>query len=630
MPVHEHILDLHQKRAANSLARLVEAFDAGELRHEADLLERFYVEFTGLYNNLTEPLITPETMKVGDLLRVSAIRRPLQQLDEDLASSFEQLGRLTGAVIATSNVTTVERAGLDNLLASAQDKVSAAWAWASNSNPVLQWQSETFKTTNNVDRPATTAWVDTKLGVATLGIVGESPLSDRVSRVSIQHVGPGSRHVDGLPGNWLELASGGSNAGISEVSEPVAPQFVGEIYDSSNPAAMFDGDPQSWFEWEKYLVPKTQKLTSRGSAWVVADATSGEVKDVFGSSGVTRDFGWQFVVHWPGGDQEDDTKHWVVIPTEFNGDPSNIDPNHALSMTMEVEFDSPQELSWLELLPYFPRGSLYYSVKSIQVSPDGANDWKELVKTPIVLNTNIRQPIDNEASGIPVKDYSGTAVVTCPVTRVKAVRITLEQLVPYETAIAHKYYLKKSLVTDTDAKWWGGSSTKTYWEEARTETPKLISQSKSNSGFLGMWRSGLTKEDKSVSTYFDFFRAYRYCIGIRDLGLLKRIYSTTSKFVSRPLIFDKKVTSASLVVSERIPDEWDSSKSWITYEISHDGVTWQRVLPINTDGSAGAAVNFPATTRLYVRATMSRPEDRPTETPVLEYYAVQAIPEGAI
>lgn len=631
MPVHDHILNIPQKRASNALQRLLDAYTSGELATEPDLLRRLTDEFATLYAGLSEPTITPEPMRVGELLRVSAIKRPMEQLDEDLELAYEQLERLKDAVTATANLCTAERAGLEELLAYARDRIIEAKAWSSDSDPTFLWASDTMKTMSKID-PQTSARVDNRLGIVTLAVTGEVPLSDKVSLVNIKHTDPTTKCVDALPGNWLEVATDAGRQVMSEMVEPVAPTFTRDsLKDSSNPANMFDGDPATWFEWERYIVPNIQLLTPRGTAWVVSSATSGEKKQVFGEDGITCDYGWEYKIHWPGSDDTEDSLHWVVSPTDYSGETQKGPAELAVTLQMEVQFESPQPLSWIEVLPYFSRGDMQsYTIKSIQVSPDGVGKWTELIKTPLTLNVDIDQPVDAVREGLPVKNYTGTAVVPCPISEVKSLRFEFYQDIPYPTVIGHKYYLKTTVTQKKKSSWFGlKTSSSTTSKKYRVPTDVMNPVQSGGRKLLG-WGSSTTITDTDMETFYDLLRAYRYSIGIADLGLFRREYSQTSRFVSRPHIFEKPVTAASIIVSEFIPEGWDSTKSWIMYEISHDGTTWQRVSPQNTEATDSAVVHFPATQRLYLRATLERPSDRPTESPAIEYYAIKAIPEGAV
>jgi hypothetical protein len=640
--IHEHILNLPEKRAQQALTRLVGAYQRGELAHESDLLSQLTSEYTSLFTGLTDPSIAPIDMR-GDLPRVSAVRRPLEQLDSDLETCFEQLSRLRNAVANASNITVAEKSGIEQLLSRARDRIIEAKSWASESDSEFLWVNDTLKTTNRVDA-SSSARIDTTLGIATLAIGGESPLSERVASVTVQHVSAETKEVDGLPGNWLELAGDAGSKVVQEVANPVAVTFTGNTYkDSANPASMFDGDPSSWFEWEKYMVPAQQKLvhpTPTAEAWVIPAGTAGQDTNVFGPNGVTKDFGWEYAVNWPADDvSTPPAPHWivtpatvlpsgVVVPADYKAQKNGDSP---FTLQMEVQFDSQQELSWIELLPYIPpnAGDFAYRLESLYVSPDGVNEWVNLIQTPLELNPAFDQPIDTTRTGLPVKDYRGTAVVPCNVPRVKAIRILLTQDAPYSTDIGHKFFVKTTVTNTQRSSWFGlSSSSSTNTAYTRVATPALSPETNSGRTFVG-WGKRVTVTDTDVSTYYDILRAYRYCIGVRDLGLFKRQYEKSSRLVTKPLVFEKNVTAASLLVSEIVPEMWSTSQRWISYEISHDGSTWQPIVPQNTDGTTDGVIRFPATRKLFLRVTFNRPDDRSTETPILEYYAIKAIPESA-
>lgn len=297
MSVHQHILNIHERKSRYALDRLIEAYNRGDISHEADLLSSVTGEYQSFYHNLAMPAITPEPLVVDNLLFVSSIKTPMIQLDEDLLISYEQLERLSEATKMIANLCSTESLGLSELINEASAAVSAVKLWASDSDPDYNWGGDTFTDLSKTDKAHTSSRVATGLGILTLPVADEIPLYSNISRIAITHPST-ETYAYGMPGNSLEVSNVGWNRNPEEVAEPVNPTFTGAVEsDSSNPAAMFDSDTNTWFEWEKYLLPVTQKCMMAGSAYVAAP--DGELVDVIGPNGVTENYGFEYTLKWP-------------------------------------------------------------------------------------------------------------------------------------------------------------------------------------------------------------------------------------------------------------------------------------------------------------------------------------------
>lgn len=650
---HEHILNIHERKAQDALTRIADLFNSGDISFEADLLQGITQEYVQFFNNLAKPTITPEPLVKDSLLYVSAIRNPMVQLDNDLNVSYAQLSRLVSAAKMMSNICSTERSGLASLMEEAYASVDGARLWASDSDTNFMWSSDTFKTIQKINYPASTARIATDSGVVTLAVESEETLLPKIANVVIAHSGLQEKYANGLPGNSLEVKNIGWSANPEQIKEPISPVFTGTTYqDSANPYNMFDSEHNTWFEWEKYLVPAAQSTVSAGSA-VVAGQGGARVP-VIGPTSQLKDYGWYHTVRWPDADGTE-SRHWIITPW---GSPEISPSGEDVGLTLElhVDFTDAQELSWLELTPYLAtsadnRSSQPAKLMSVLVSPNGSDGWVQLVKRPdgIYMTPDLRQPINYSDVGIPVKDHKGIAVLPCPIRQVKSIKIQLAQDTPYKTKIGHQFFIKKSKVDQRSGGLLGIGESKKLWEmytrvpnEGLNTFPTSIKK-KLNLGIMTgfavsptpaagllfglLSRNKTTVTDIEVKSYYDILEAYRYCIGIRELGLYKRVYSETGTLLSKAHTFKTPVRTATLVVSEQIPDGWDRQTDWVTYQLSPDGTTWYDTVPQNTGGTESTVVRFDTPTKtVFTRITLRRPENRPTESPIINYYAIKALP----
>lgn len=602
-------------KAKFALSDLMDSYNKGEITAKSDLAAKCIEAIDTLYSSLSSPALTVEENRRGEVLRKEMLTLPLSAIDSDLSLLFNELASI---IEMSSTMQNLISAGIDDVKTSV-DEVSALFIDSEGlkDSGNLLWFSDTLKTTAKIDTIRTTARIDTNSGVATLAVSGEINLSDSINSITVTHVND-TEYAQGLPGNSLEVKGPAVPSGtLGVMTETEIPDFIGDSQGvTSDPDAVRDSSIDTWFEWEKYLVPKEQGLTARGTSWQYMGEGTGVAKKVFGSDGVTLDLGWKYTVKWP-----DDTATpnplWIVTPID------TVLENH--SLVMDIELNDKQDISWIEFSPFLSGVSLdVFSLDSLAVSEDGAK-WTELMGKSVTLNPSIDMPVDVVKYGLAVKDYSGMAVIPCTTGSFKYIRLKMSQAAPYKTIIGHKYYLK-TVVTTTKKKSLFGlinkTSTKTSY--VRTESTELAEEKQSGQYILGFGKKK-TISETALDTCYDTFMAYRFCIGIRELKLLGRTYTETSVIYTKPIVFTIPVCAAGIVASEVIPQSFGSG-DWIKYEISTDGTNWSEAVPQGSASGTDGVVQFDPTNIIYLRISLSRPAELTSETPVINYYAVKAVP----
>lgn len=638
MSTTEQILNTHELRAQNAIVRLSEEFNTGNLSLESDILERVTQEYISLFNSLGKPRITPREMNKGDLLRLSSILYPLVELDEDLDIGYSQVDNIRSSIKNISNLCAIEREALGEQLSEVQTKTKLFQLWTPDTNEDIQWSGDTFNNTARIDEASSTAWHNAQLGAVSLKPISSIDLNNVISNVKVYPTFTDSTHPEGMPGNTLEIAGTGYKDNPDLGAEPTNPIMMGDTYkDSSNPKNIVDNDSTTWFEWEKYMLPATQRLSLVGYALVPGGTTIYRIigEDAFSTdsggspehldlANSTNNYGWRAYFQWPNSADQDQIPYWVVHPWAKTDTPPN--ENNKLTLTFSIELASQQDINWISLTPYMAGitgatvdWELLESVTAIYGDEDKS---KELLTQSLKLNSNIQIPIDKD-SGIPVKNVAGVAVIPCNVENVKRLIFKVSQPHYYETKIAHAFYIKE---TKYESTFWRGLSKchRSSISYTRVANPINNDPIRNNvKGLLGLGGNE-TWTDLSITKYYDIFKAYRYCIGIRDITLSQREYESTGMIQSIAHYFEKEVSAVSLITGEIIPEDWPQS-NWISYQISHDNQTWKNIVPQKSDID-NSMVEFPATKTVYLRAYLTRPANRPNETPCLTYYAIKAIP----
>jgi len=666
-------MSLTTDRAKTTLSDIVTRFNMGELTIENQLLGYIASQCADFCDNLGKPTLEAENMIKGSLLRIDYLRKPMEKLDYDLGVGYSEVDDLRVSVKGLINLCAIERKGLQNLADNVNSKVDRLQLWVSDSDPTYQWVGDSFTTDNLIDSSNTNAHIEVSKGYAQLASVSSEALGSHIVNISIDKHFTSDEVPEGLPGNNFEVLNRDFEkdekfeSTSEEINSPIIPNYAKSAYkDSSDIRNINDGDATTWFEWEKYIVPVVQKVVSR-SGYVANDSgrekailtlnpgdkdksTETTAKNYGSGEGstiarpeytITRDYGWKSSIMYP--DNTTPIGPYRCVHTCL-GDPKN----QKLTLTFTIELDTDIDVTWMELLPYLPNG-LPFTLDSVKVRGSESTSWKELIKTPIILNKDLNMP----SGDIPVKTSNGIAVIPCNETA-KFIKVSMTQDKSYDTKIAHKFYRKETQVNESASLTnWEADTSINYERVSDAEVAKLTSTDKSGGesamavagavigaitggfigGFMGLSTGSsigkavfgeTTKTVLGVRELYDIFRAYRFAMGVRDFSMYRKTYTQTSIIQSAPLYFGKEVKAVSLIVGELIPDGWGVGK-WIKYEVSTNASDWKEIIPQINDLEK-SVVEIESSSVIYFRATLSRPSDKNTQSPTLTYYAIKGLP----
>lgn len=683
------LLTMESAKAKLALDSLIAQFEAGEISTESELLDKVNKTYVDLYTGVTEPFITPR--EIGTLVpRYSALRDPLVELEKDFELSREQLAKLKTGAEALVMQQTQEIKGLQELFTQATRQMVDLQAIDENAGT---WKTDTFTSLVGIDTGLTTADVNTSSGIVTLRVESMLSIRDQIAGVTVDHVDVpaelpktqsqastrGSSEVDGLPGNPIEIeTTTQAVSNITEVAqatipEPTSLKYVGDSHpERANLVSLFDESNSTWFEWGAYVVPNNQYLKKQGSAYVACEPSQGKLMKVFGIDGVTEDLGWKFNIPWPGTTEV--SERFIVSPWYLSDT-----PRCQLSMTMTIRFSSPLPLSWVEILPEIIKNSNVQLIAA-SASADGSTGWTDILKRreTLVLNDKLDQSITATDAGITSKDISGSAILQCSMPKVSAIKLHFVQDTAYEMLVGHRYALEQYDVSITansrgvwDTHWYSAGKvsirkgilteyiattngrldfTRNLPEHEYHSSRKVPHRWASDAekrefgGYTFMkteaanvlWSTGIASlysfsEPEETANLYDIFKAYRYSIAIKNIGMYTRQYSKTGALTTKAHLFASPITAVTMTALDTVPEDWSADKQWITYQVSHDGNTWFDIQPNRTGTSPGTTVYFPAPTRsVRIRILIERPDDRPRETPVIEYYALQGLTQDLI
>jgi hypothetical protein len=323
---------------------------------------------------------------------------------------------------------------------------------------------------------------------------------------------------------------------------------------------------------------------------------------------------------------------------------SGAETGDTLRLKLVVDLKDVYDINWITLNPYNPpQSSGKLVVNSIKTSEDGLT-YISLYSDRLVLNSELNQvPQTYRIDEIIVDDYvpnkfAGQGVWSFETRPARYVEFILEQPESYHTTIGHTSYFLNN----------------------QSRIPENSAGSDTINGPPGEYLTGDTKVTKVVEA----LDGWRYCIGIRDIGIYSYTYKPKGEVITKSFTTQKPIERVSLHVNEKIPPtfltEIKKANTWINYFISLDGYEWHPISPYHRRpvgdetqrtqvGSTDAPIfppkiyeinstSIPETrqdiyksyvttskpaTSVQLKMVLNRPEGLDTLTPLVEDYAIK-------
>ena len=595
-----NIFNIVSQRARRALEELETRLQTGSISTRIDLLAHLVETVSKFARGVRTPSMEVPDMKRDELLIREYLTEPILQANDDVEVANSQIDLLRESTRQIFNVCQSEKLGLSERLSELTSLVDTFRLWVSDSDPSFVWAGDSFNDTTKVDM-SSTVLVETVGGTVTLKPEASATLSDRVISLTIDK----TISAGGLPGNNLEIRQPGREALTGDRPEPRPILFSESQPRKDSVASILDGDPGTWFEWERNYITTPQPTIRAGKA-IVYDA-AGKL-----NRKIRRLNNWNCFIRWPGEFKVDTGIKRKGYPLAY----FSATDRRTLRLAFQILLDEPRVISWLSLTPLIRFGA-YPEIEQVIVSNDGLQ-WRNLLETPIVLHPRMNRGIDFADQGASASNFEGVGVVPFPSTPIQYVKIIMRQNQTYEAplGLAHTFYMgiKKRKRTKGPIQV-VGSSVSTLAESSSVdfELDSEVSQQR-------------------VVQSFDIFRGERQAIAIRDLLLEQRSYAAEGQMVSKEHTLPRPIRSVALLTDDFIPEDWEDFRPdgtpWIAYEISPDGNTWYQIIP-QVGTLENSVVRLPElVTTLYLRVNMSRPDDRTTESPILRSYALKLLPEA--
>jgi hypothetical protein len=662
---------LRSKQIRNATIDLENTLASDEIYTESDRLGAMFKAFKDMFTNMGKPTMKKRYAYEQSPPRSEDINLTMQEIKNDIDVSFDESYLIGKGATDNFDFSVAERMRLRNRVLHIQEMANDYTVMAVNTmsrNIVIQ---DSFNNTSKVDLnpiAGNRAKVWTDQGFVTLAVTGATNNS---ADATVLVRDDNSLHGNGWPSNFGIVKKVESTAEGSYGDKVLGSAITGAAEEakkddaSSNgewellwakdrhddPQSIFDSKPNTWFEYQ------------------IINFSDDSKKDVCQNFGLTFDNGEPI----------------------YYGDKAKDD----LTLSLNIQLPTAVDVNWIKFNPYFATDvnkdnarAFGIVVKDVLTS-DGTNKLTSVLKKEDMGTVIFSETMNAPDDLIDRSSYKGQAVFSFPVRKVKDIRIDLMTDAPYDTNIAHIYWVKKWTETvNRRILFWNLEGEKQDKSE-RVEGPKvsktavayksIISRTADKgremySDVLGSWAGGfgsliggvagaflmhfynesLTIDNLDVSPHLEVFPGWRWCIGIRDIDIMTNEYAQTSTMTSINYSLAKEASSVTISAAEDIPDEMaliDSKKNdWIKYYLSFDGgSTWTEISPMERDITNGGVpkvidvnsklpIEARMSTKTYVdlpnpaktimlKAEFTRPQDNATVTPILENYTIRIAPK---
>lgn len=491
------------------LARINYQYRNGEIRTETEYYYKIKTMLNTFYESLTKPsftyrpaVTTPVSSEYNAMINESYndmeyIIKDCEALQEYVSQSFVDAQ--------------LSRTMMSNQLTYLSNKViNIKQCLSTNQGRGVIVFSDSFNDFNNSGNHNATGacTIDTFDGILTLN--QESSSNARISSVYVD-----DEFSNGFPGNThcVDTLNGDLH-------------FIGQDGLHIDPAAMVDGNKDTWFEFELFnITDKTRR-----------DCNS------FG-------FDYEEGVSWA-----DNTKTFLRLKLVFNLTSNTI-------------------CSWISILPYLSdaKGGTYSILEKCEIF--AANNYVYKVAENKVFDQVLTFAFPaQEINRVELTFLQDTRYL-CKVGHYYYTNVNTNSSSIYQNFEDADQFTRidgpKPNVTMLGLKY----EPTTKWLKYRDDTVSIPSDSYIKSSLFTLPES--TIERKANAEIID---AFRYMIGIREVRLPNCTFSDESEYISKTFVTEEQITSVMLETEEYIPGD---DPSVLQYYISVDnGSTWYPITPI--------------------------------------------------
>lgn len=530
-----------------------EKFEQNSVQLESNFISTVFESFEKFFVTFGEPNFTPRYAPEEGPPWSDDYNQMMKEIKSDLEILFQELDIISKSIYTDFNNNMVQHDILENQYRSVLDKMQDLEAYAGINHRGVQVGRDDFLNKEKIDY--------SRISGRPLEIVDGAVTLPQIERKNVATdaqvtIITGNRREDnfiigsesnGFPGNNTEIYS------ITDsvlTNQNYTSTFIGDDNNHGSYAAVLDGNPNTWFEYEKVNIREHDRTR------------------------VAKNLGWEYKVH---GNQ---TIPWAEDPE-----------NGILSLHVQVTLSKEEIINQINCNMYTPPN---YGAKTAIVKDILISDGKEPPR-----------------SVHPKKSETNQYNFRFSPVKAKVISILFEQPYKYVTDVGHVYYEKVGQVNnqieyalDTaqqrnpNATRVEGplinledigvdvavneNSVRTTYPQLRASDSSIVSMNK----IVNQLKQNLYLD--TVDMGIEKVEGFRWCIGIRDIEIFSCEYATEGELVTYPFYFDEPLNKLSLDINEDIPNLLSNGKEekydWLKYYISiDDGAQWHPITPLSRE-----------------------------------------------
>lgn len=533
--------DLLYTQAKQQFDMIKEAYKNGTLLTESDVIQAAFTAFQEFFATMGTQRFEALTFDDSTPMWSEDYNGMMEDIYLDFETLFREATLLADAMYVDFNHHTVQHDLLTEKLKSIENKLYDLAAYNSiEGYHTNVYAKEQFLNQERIDYDMITmsplhieggnVTMPQKSKTSALEGAGVSIVIGNRANTSI----PVGSLSNGYPGNNHEVVT--STKDYDATGKSLALNFNGASNNHANYGAVLDGNPNTWFEYEK-VVPTR----------LVANVSE-------------KDYGFAYKT---AGEQY----HYWTSELE----------DGVLRLCLQIQLDGIKNINAIDVDMYVPSNRLAQKAKVSKI---------------LVIDEN------NKSVNV-AYEHTGTFFKFNAI-KARAIQLFFEQEHAYVTEIGHVFYIKKYIAEDengvkhsvinriatannrVDGPIPSITDIGAIIEENLTDTevkyPIRYSEDTifSVDKILNNLSSQIGQEDVSISV--ERVQAQRYCIGIKDISVFEVEYEDEGELITKPFYFEQPLERITLNI-----DEADSfNQNWLEYSITIDDcVTWHPIVPLH-------------------------------------------------
>lgn len=599
---------IYHAQAIALLKEIEKDVRSGELQTAEEINRRIQAAYAEFNQKVGTPLMDYEEVQLGEPPLSAKMNRMWKRIENDLNIAAEQLTYLQAAAIHLHNYLSTEMLRERNLTAKASNKLKTLQLYSSANDAQVVRFGDYFKNLDLVDTTRTP--LDFQASLHAPGIITLRKEERKILTSS-----------DGLTLEVLDTSNGflGNNqeiddpqtASVNPVTDVPTYTFKAQDNRHAELEEAFDQEPNTWVEYEKYLVSEDDRNAASNFNFAYLDDVT--------EANVTEE-GQQQRVDWADGPADG-----------------------VLKLDLEFALEEPRVVNGFSFTPFSFDDNRNYAIfiKYVETSDDGTS-WSK------VSPENVWVAVDAnlQTAALDAEVQVGSASWLFEDRTIRYLRIHIEQPRSIPCNIGHLYYTSKAEVRNATTIDPNGPSTgpitlnvsQTVVGGTRVEGPLPPVSDPTRYYDRPATRVG------NVVQGVEYFEGDRWVIAMRDFVLEEASYSSSSVLVSEPFRITGVVDRVALEADIEVPDTYDPTSLWVRFYVSpDDGLNWYPISRIQDDFQdlpEILAFNDPLPTEfretgvtyhqvsgtvdaVRVKVELTRPADAPATTPILRNYVLK-------